>query len=225
MEQVCLWCEILTINNFHVKQNCSTFGTLVTYIFSHSQCESHISSTIFPNVNNDQGFWRILAVCRFRKCWPHRKLAATAFSQMLHGSSTADSFHRNLFRRQPLKPEPFLKAFLYKICNLKVQEMEIFQFIPDPGVPRLFFYNKFCAHNSQDHKWIRRYGFMVGVADRAFFKKMNIFIEWIIRLFFEWINSMNEYFCRTIEWINSLNEYFCRTIKWIFEWIKKVRYS
>ena len=118
----------MTINNFHVKQNCSTFGTLVTYIFSHSQCESHISSTIFPNVNNDQGFWRILAVCRFRKCWPHRKLAATAFSQMLHGSSTADSFHRNLFRRQPLKPEPFLKAFLYKICNLKVQEMEIFQF-------------------------------------------------------------------------------------------------
>ena len=46
----------MTINNFHVKQNCSTFGTLVTYIFSHSQCESHISSTIFPNVNNDQGF-------------------------------------------------------------------------------------------------------------------------------------------------------------------------
>ena len=34
----------------------------------------------------------------------------------------------------------------------------------------------------------------LGVADTAFFKKMNIFIEWIIRLFFEWINSLNEYF-------------------------------
>ena len=51
----------------------------------------------------------------------------------------------------------------------------------------------------------------VGGGDTAFFKKMNISIEWIIRLFFEWINSLNEYFCRTIEWI--------------FEWIKKVRYS
>ena len=65
----------------------------------------------------------------------------------------------------------------------------------------------------------------VGGGDTAFFKKMNISIEWTIRLFFEWINSLNEYFCRTIEWINSLNEYFCRTIEWIFEWIKKLRFE
>ena len=37
-------------------------------------------------------------------------------------------------------------------------------------------------------------GLGVGVADTAFFKKMNISIEWIIRLFFEWIKSLNEYF-------------------------------
>ena len=65
----------------------------------------------------------------------------------------------------------------------------------------------------------------VGVADTAFFKKMNIFIEWIIRLFFEWMNSLNEYFWFSFEWINSLNEYFRRTIEWIIEWIRKVRYS
>ena len=51
----------------------------------------------------------------------------------------------------------------------------------------------------------------LGSGDTAFFKKMNIFIEWIFRYFFEWIFFLNEYFCRTIEWI--------------FEWIKKVRYS
>ena len=65
----------------------------------------------------------------------------------------------------------------------------------------------------------------VGGGDTAFFKKINISIEWIIRLFFEWINSLNEYFCSTVEWTNSLNEYFCRTIEWIIEWIKKVSYS
>ena len=65
----------------------------------------------------------------------------------------------------------------------------------------------------------------LGVADTAFFKKMNIFIEWIIRLFFEWMNSLNEYFWFSFEWINSLNEYFRRTIEWIIEWIRKVRYS
>ena len=65
----------------------------------------------------------------------------------------------------------------------------------------------------------------LGVADTAFFQKMNIFIEWIIRLFFEWMNSLNEYFWFSFEWINSLNEYFRRTIEWIIEWIKKVRYS
>ena len=32
-------------------------------------------------------------------------------------------------------------------------------------------------------------GLGVGVAATAFFKKMNISIEWIIRLFFEWIKS------------------------------------
>ena len=65
----------------------------------------------------------------------------------------------------------------------------------------------------------------LGVADTAFFQKMNIFIEWIIRLFFEWMNSLNEYFWFSFEWINSLNEYFRRTIEWIIEWIRKVRYS
>ena len=65
----------------------------------------------------------------------------------------------------------------------------------------------------------------VGVGDTAFFQKMNIFIEWIIRLFFEWMNSLNEYFWFSFEWINSLNEYFRRTIEWIIEWIRKVRYS
>ena len=55
------------------------------------------------------------------------------------------------------------------------------------------------------------YGDEIGVGGTAFFQKMNIFIEWIIRYFFEWINSLNEYFSCTIEWI--------------FEWIKKVRYS
>ena len=51
----------------------------------------------------------------------------------------------------------------------------------------------------------------VGSGDTAFFKKMNIFIEWIFRYFFEWIFFLNEYFCRTIEWI--------------VEWIKKVQNS
>ena len=65
----------------------------------------------------------------------------------------------------------------------------------------------------------------LGVGDTAFFQKMNIFIEWIIRLFFEWMNSLNEYFWFSFEWINSLNEYFRRTNEWIIEWIRKVRYS
>ena len=71
----------------------------------------------------------------------------------------------------------------------------------------------------------RNIGQELGVADTAFFQKMNIFIEWIIRLFFEWMNSLNEYFWFSFEWINSLNEYFRRTIEWIIEWIRKVRYS
>ena len=35
--------------------------------------------------------------------------------------------------------------------------------------------------------------FQLGVADTAFLKKMNIFIQWIIWLFFEWIHSLNEF--------------------------------
>ena len=44
-----------------------------------------------------------------------------------------------------------------------------------------------------------------------YFHWMNNLIIFLMNTFFEWI------FFRTIEWINSLNEYFCRTIELIFE--------